>query len=31
MDSETIVTVFGSSRPREGDADYEEARVLGRA
>ncbi len=28
---EIIVTVFGSSRPREGDADYEEARVLGRA
>ena len=26
-----MVTVFGSSRPREGDADYEEARVLGRA
>jgi uncharacterized protein (TIGR00730 family) len=25
------VTVFGSSRPREGDADYEEARLLGRA
>ncbi len=31
MKSELIVTVFGSSRPREGDADYEEARVLGRA
>lgn len=31
MGSESIVTVFGSSRPREGDADYEEARVLGRA
>jgi uncharacterized protein (TIGR00725 family) len=29
--TESIVTVFGSSRPREGDADYEEARVLGRA
>ncbi len=29
--SEIIVTVFGSSRPREGSADYEEARVLGRA
>src|SRR5205807_9245638 len=28
---ELIVTVFGSSRPRESDADYEEARVLGRA
>lgn len=25
-----IVTVFGSSRPREGDADYELARSLGR-
>ncbi len=31
MKSELIVTVFGSSRPREGEADYEEARVLGRA
>ena len=31
MSQETIVTVFGSSRPREGEADYEEARVLGRA
>jgi len=31
MTAETIVTVFGSSRPREGNADYEEARVLGRA
>ncbi|HYL63324.1 MAG TPA: LOG family protein [Candidatus Methylomirabilis sp.] len=31
MASEVIVTVFGSSRPREGDADYEEARSLGRA
>jgi len=31
MSEELIVTVFGSSRPREGDADYEEARVLGRA
>src|SRR5712692_7190181 len=31
MGRECIVTVFGSSRPREGDADYEEARVLGRA
>jgi uncharacterized protein (TIGR00725 family) len=30
MEPEIIVTVFGSSRPREGDADYEEARVLGR-
>ncbi len=25
------MTVFGSSRPREGEPDYEEARVLGRA
>lgn len=31
MEPEIIVTVFGSSRPHEGDADYEEARVLGRA
>jgi len=31
MEKELIVTVFGSSRPLEGDADYEEARVLGRA
>ena len=31
MGKEWIVTVFGSSRPREGDADYEEARALGRA
>jgi|ERR1700674_964510 uncharacterized protein (TIGR00725 family) len=31
MSNERIVTVFGSSRPQEGDADYEEARVLGRA
>ena len=23
--------MFGSSRPREGEADYEEARALGRA
>ena len=30
MEKEIIVTVFGSSRPREGDADYEEARILGR-
>lgn len=29
--NEKIVTVFGSSRPREGDADYEDARSLGRA
>ena len=26
-----IINVFGSSRPREGDADYEDARELGRA
>ena len=26
---ERIVTVFGSSRPREADPDYEEARALG--
>lgn len=31
MRRETIVTVFGSSRPREGDGDYDEARCLGRA
>jgi len=31
MARELIVTVFGSSRPREGDADYDEARALGRA
>lgn len=31
MKPETIVTVFGSSRPREDDADYEEARALGRS
>ena len=31
MNQERIVTVFGSSRPSEGEADYEEARVLGRA
>jgi uncharacterized protein (TIGR00730 family) len=31
VENELIVTVFGSSRPREGAADYEEARVLGRA
>lgn len=29
MAGEIIVTVFGSSRPRAGDADYEEARALG--
>jgi uncharacterized protein (TIGR00730 family) len=26
----TIITVFGSSRPRAGESDYEEARRLGR-
>ena len=31
MGQELIVTVFGSSRPREGDAEYEDARILGRA
>src|SRR5260370_25716032 len=31
MGKEFIVTVFGSWRPREGGADYEEGRVLGRA
>src|SRR5215831_9227271 len=31
MPPEIIVTVFGSSRPREDDPDYEQARVLGRA
>ncbi len=31
MEKEFVVTVFGSSRPREGEADYEEARTLGRA
>jgi len=30
MSAEKIVTVFGSSRPKEGDAEYEEARALGR-
>ncbi len=28
--SEQIITVFGSSRPKEGDAEYEEARELGK-
>jgi len=31
MASERTITVFGSSRPRAGDADYEEARLLGGA
>jgi uncharacterized protein (TIGR00730 family) len=30
MTKETIITVFGSSRPLEGDPDYEDARELGR-
>ena len=29
--SRKTITVFGSSRPREGHADYEDARALGRA
>jgi hypothetical protein len=29
MSEPKIVTVFGSSRPREGDPDYEQARELG--
>jgi uncharacterized protein (TIGR00725 family) len=29
MNSERIITVFGSSRPREDDAGYAEARSLG--
>jgi uncharacterized protein (TIGR00725 family) len=29
MTAETIITIFGSSRPREGEPDYEEARLLG--
>jgi uncharacterized protein (TIGR00725 family) len=29
--SERIITVFGSSRPRENEPDYEEALALGRA
>src|ERR1700740_2827018 len=31
MTTEKIITVFGSSRPHEGEADYEEARQLGHA
>jgi uncharacterized protein (TIGR00730 family) len=31
MSAEKIITVFGSSRPREGEPDYEEARQLGYA
>jgi uncharacterized protein (TIGR00725 family) len=29
MQSERIITVFGSSRPHQGEADYEDARSLG--
>jgi len=29
--TQKIITVFGSSRPGEGDGDYAEARVLGKA
>ena len=31
MRTEKIVTVFGSSRPKEGDSEYEEARELGKS
>ena len=31
MPAERIVTVFGSSRPKEADGDYAEARALGEA
>src|SRR5260370_21632515 len=31
LGKELVVTVFGSSRQKEGEADYEEGRVLGRA
>src|SRR5215468_5503844 len=31
MTSEKIITVFGSSRPKEQDPDYADARALGRA
>lgn len=31
MKTEKIITVFGSSRPTEGDVEYEEARELGRS
>src|SRR5713226_4982199 len=30
MGAEKIITVFGSSRPKAGDAEYEEARELGK-
>jgi uncharacterized protein (TIGR00725 family) len=29
--TQKIITVFGSSRPAEGDPDYEQARILGKA
>jgi uncharacterized protein (TIGR00725 family) len=31
MSKERIITVFGSSRPLEGEPDYEDSRALGRA
>lgn len=31
MSPQAVITVFGSSRPHVGEADYEEARALGRA
>ena len=31
MDNKKVITVFGSSRPEEGHADYVEAVELGRA
>lgn len=31
MSQQKTISVFGSSRPHDGDADYEEARQLGRA
>ena len=31
MNHEKIITVFGSSRPVEGDPEYTEARILGHA
>jgi uncharacterized protein (TIGR00730 family) len=31
MPKELIISVFGSSRPRENDAEYNDARALGRA
>jgi uncharacterized protein (TIGR00725 family) len=30
MRRQRVITIFGSSRPREGEADYDEARLLGR-